>query len=115
MKLRNAFYAPFYEWTAYELMAETIVAPSEIASPEITDKTTHGFRVILYNDENHSFDEVILQLQKATGCNLEKAIDIMLEAHTKGRAICYKGGRDDCQKVCRVLREIRLQCEVDCD
>lgn len=100
------------------LAAET-AAPAEIGAPEQTneaeDLTSHGFRVILYNDDHHSIDEVILQLQKATGCNLEKAIDITLEAHTQGRAVCYKGGRSDCQKVCRVLREIRLQCEVDCD
>jgi ATP-dependent Clp protease adapter protein ClpS len=97
------------------MASETVVAPSEIGAEETTEQLSDGFRVILYNDEHHSMDEVILQLQKATGCNMEKAIDIMLEAHTKGRAVCYKGGRDDCQKVCRVLREIRLQCEVDCD
>lgn len=96
-------------------VAETIVAPAEIGAKETTDQTSDGYRVILYNDEYHSMDEVIFQLQKATGCTVEKAIDIMLEAHTKGRAVCHKGGRDDCQKVCRVLREIRLQCEVDCD
>lgn len=101
--------------TVPPLLAETIVAPTEISSTEATDQISDGFRVILYNDEYHSMDEVILQLQKATGCNLEQAIDIMFEAHTKGRAVCFKGGRDDCQKVCRVLREIRLQCEVDCD
>ena len=95
--------------------SEIVVAPQEMGVEETTDQTGDGFRVILYNDEYHSMDEVILQLQKATGCDMEKAIDIMLEAHTKGRAVCYQGGRDDCQKVCRVLREIRLQCEVDCD
>ncbi len=110
MKLITAIHAPFSVLTD-----ETIVAPSEINVGETTDRTSDGFRVLLYNDEHHSMDEVILQLQKATGCNLEKAIDIMIEAHTKGRAVCYKGGRDDCQKVCRILREIRLQCEVDCD
>jgi ATP-dependent Clp protease adapter protein ClpS len=97
------------------LFAETVVAPSEIGSEETTDQTGEGFRVILYNDDFHSVDEVVLQLQKATGCDELQATLIMLEAHTKGRAICYKGRRDDCQKVCRILREIKLQCEVDCD
>ena len=110
MKPITAIHAPFAA-----LSAETVVAPSEIGAPEITDQTSDGFRVILYNDEHHSMDEVIFQLQKATGCTMEQAIDIMIEAHTKGRAVCYKGGRADCQKVCRILREIRLQCEVDCD
>lgn len=79
------------------------------------DESAGGFRVILYNDEIHSVDEVVLQIQKATGCDLEKAIEIMLEAHTRGRAICFRGGREECHRVARVLREIRLQVEVDCD
>ncbi len=74
-----------------------------------------GFRVILYNDEHHGMDEVIEQIIKATGCEVDEAIRIMLEAHQKGRAVCFKGSRQKCQKVARVLREIRLQCEVDCD
>ncbi|MBV9867800.1 MAG: ATP-dependent Clp protease adaptor ClpS [Abitibacteriaceae bacterium] len=85
----------------------------EFAAPEETNLS--GYRVILYNDDWHSMDEVIFQLQKATGCNIEKAMSIMLEAHTKGRAPCYHGSREDCQRVARVLREIRLQVEVDCD
>lgn len=78
-------------------------------------KNSGGFRVVLYNDDDHSFDEVVLQIQKATGCDLEKAIDIMWEAHSKGRAICFHGERKECHRVARVLREIRLQAEVDCD
>lgn len=97
------------------LAEETIVAPSEIAAEETTDEIGEGYRVILYNDEFHSYDEVVLQIQKATGCRLEIAIDVMLEAHHKGRAVCHRGAREECQRVCRVLREIRLQCEVDCD
>lgn len=114
MKLISPSHASLFP-LSNETINETTVAPAETIVGETTGQTSDGFRVILYNDDAHSFDEVILQLQKATGCTLEKAIDIMLEAHTKGRAVCYKGGRDDCQKVCRVLREIRLQCEVDCD
>ena len=89
-----------------------------ILEQERTEDSGTGFgayRVILYNDEWHGQDEVILQLQKATGCDLETAIVIMLEAHVKGRARCYQGSRDECHRVARVLREIQLQVEVDCD
>lgn len=78
-----------------------------------TDEPT--YRVILYNDDHHSVDEVVLQIQKATGYDLYKATSIMLEAHTKGRAVCFRGERGQCQKVARILRQIRLQVEVDCD
>jgi len=88
-----------------------------VLEPELgePDDGSGGYRVILYNDEIHGQDEVIEQVIKATGCDVEKAVHIMLEAHDKGRAICFKGGRGKCHEVARVLREIRLQCEVDCD
>ncbi|MCA1595346.1 MAG: ATP-dependent Clp protease adaptor ClpS [Chloroflexi bacterium] len=69
--------------------------------------------VILYNDNYHPIDEVVLQLQKATGCSLERAITVTLTAHTQGRAIAYEGSLDDCERVVVVLREIRLQVETD--
>lgn len=85
--------------------------------PEPADPTTSGdgFRVILYNDDHTPVDAVVKQVMKATACSIERAAQITLEAHHKGRAVCYKGGREKCHQVARVLREIRLQCEVDSD
>lgn len=74
-----------------------------------------GYRVILYNDETHGIEEVVEQVVKATACEIEQAVHITLEAHQKGRAVCFKGERGKCHEVARILREIRLQCEVDCD
>lgn len=76
-------------------------------------KTLRPWKVVLYNDDVHSMDEVVFQLQKATGCTLEKAFHVMHEAHASGRAVCYNGTREDCDKVSGVLRQIRLQVEVD--
>ncbi len=96
---------------------ETIEAPQpETIEASASQDTGHGdYRVVLYNDDFHGMDEVALQLQKATGCDLETAISIMLEAHMQGRAVCYRGAREECHRVARILREIRLQVEVDCD
>jgi ATP-dependent Clp protease adaptor protein ClpS len=69
--------------------------------------------VILYNCDCHTFDEVILQLQKATGCPIDKAVAIAVEAHTRGRAIALSGERSECERVAAVLRAIRLQVETD--
>jgi ATP-dependent Clp protease adaptor protein ClpS len=92
-------------------MMETIVRP------EIEDATdTHlggPWVVILYNDDYHSFDQVILQLQKATGCDLNTAVAITAEAHNSGRAIAYTGTQEECERVAGVLRQIRLQVETD--
>ncbi len=95
--------------------------PTKIDEIIETDETTdigdddvgRLWRVILYNDDWHSFDEVILQVQKATGCSLERAVAITYEAHTKGRAVAYEGSKAKCQRVVATLREIRLQVEID--
>jgi ATP-dependent Clp protease adapter protein ClpS len=77
--------------------------------------TGEGYRVVLYDDDYHDMPEVAAQIHKATQYPPMQCWEIMLEAHHKGRAICYKGSREKCHRVTRVLREIRLQCEVDCD
>ena len=84
----------------------------EIDNPE---NTGSNYRVILYNDEWHGIDEVIEQIIKATGCTSDQAIEITIEAHNKGRAVCFKNSRARCHQAAAILREIRLQCEVDCD
>ncbi|MBM3463988.1 MAG: ATP-dependent Clp protease adaptor ClpS [Armatimonadetes bacterium] len=94
--------------------------PATITHPTITHpdvdqekKLQHPWKVILYNDDVHSMDEVVFQIQKATGASLEKATMIMEEAHRCGRAVAYSGSKENCQKVAAVLRQIRLQVEVD--
>ena len=94
---------------------ETVENVDAVNVDEPTSEAARAYRVILYNDDWHSQDEVVLQLQKATGCDLDSAIRIMIQAHRTGRAICYRGTRDDCQRVAGILRQIRLQVEVDCD
>lgn len=81
----------------------------ELGPPE-TDKP---FVVILYNCDCHTFEEVEVQLQKATGCSLEKAEAFAMEVHTAGRSIVFGGSAEECERVANVLREIRLQVETD--
>src|SRR2546422_4866192 len=94
---------------------EPLVLPDIEIEPRSTDGTdTSGpYVVILYNCDCHSFEEVILQLQKAAGYSVEKAFQIAMEAHTHGRAIAYTGTAPDCERVAGVLRAIRLQVETD--
>lgn len=71
------------------------------------------WQVVLFNDEVHSFDEVILQLQKATGYSLEKATELTLRVHHNGKAVVYIGSKDECEKVAGVLGQIRLSTQVE--
>lgn len=85
--------------------------------PELdnSDRDQGAYRVILYNDNHHDVEEVIAQVMKACECDEERATEITAQAHFTGRAVCYKGGKSKCHKVAKILREIRLQCEVDSD
>ena len=79
------------------------------------DNDQGRFRVIIYNDEYHDQQEVVEQLIKATDCSMQKALRIMLEAHHKGRAVCFRGSKSKAERAVKILREIRLQCEIDGD
>lgn len=70
------------------------------------------WRVVIYNDEVHTFEEVIFQIQKATGTSLEAAFEITMNVHTKGSAICYEGTLERCERVAAVLREISLKVDI---
>jgi len=78
------------------------------------EKVTTGIenRVILYNDDWHTFEEVIVQLIKATKCNFDQARSYAFEVHVKGKAIVYNGSIKDCLKVSSVLEEIALNTQI---
>ena len=69
-------------------------------------------RVILYNDDWHSFDEVILQIMKAIQCSFDQARNKAFEAHVKGNTVIYNGKFNDCLKVSSVLEEIALRTQI---
>ena len=69
-------------------------------------------KVILYNDDWHSFEEVINQLIKATNCRFEVARDLAFEVHVKGKALVFSGDMRDCLRVSSVLEEIALNTEI---
>jgi ATP-dependent Clp protease adapter protein ClpS len=71
------------------------------------------WRVILYNDDIHSFDEVINQIIKATGCTTQQAEAYAWAAHTYGKAAVFEGTFEECFRVQGVLREIQLVTEIE--
>ncbi|MBL7996247.1 ATP-dependent Clp protease adaptor ClpS [bacterium] len=70
-------------------------------------------KVILFNDNIHSFDEVIAQLIKAIGCTSARAEAIAWEVHSTGKAVCYEGDLGECLKVSAVLEEIGLHTQIE--
>lgn len=70
------------------------------------------WRLILYDDKVHTFDEVINQLIKALGCSMAKAEEITYKVHFDGKAIVFEGTFEECLKINSVLQEIQLVTEI---
>jgi len=70
-------------------------------------------KAVLFNDEVHTFDEVIHQIMKATGCDRTTAEAKTLEVHHTGKSIVYIGDLVKCLQVTSVLEEIELMTQVE--
>jgi len=69
--------------------------------------------VILFNDEEHTFDEVINQIIKATSCDTAKAESLTWEVHNSGKAAVFEGVMNECLQVSHVLEEIALHTQIE--
>lgn len=89
--------------------------PQEIETPDIDviDGVTYSAKVILFNDEWHTFDEVINQLIKAINCSKSRAEELTWEVHNKGKSCVYEGDLSDCLRVSSVLEEIALHTHIE--
>lgn len=98
------------------IQLQNLESPSELVEldTEVITEQTLAARVILYNDEEHTFDEVIRQIVKATQCSRPRAEALTLEVHFRGRAMVFEGSMNDCLRVSAILEEISLHTQVEC-
>ncbi len=102
----------------YSSEEEGSPANPAVAEPVVDEKVDSGTstrylaRVIMYNDDFHSFDEVIEQLIKALNCSTQRAVYLTMKAHSEGKAEVFKGTYARCIKVSSILEEIALRTEI---
>ena len=95
------------------------VAEPGVAEPEVEavaaeeTRVQEPWRVILYDDDIHTFEDVIIQLMKATGCTAEQGYRHAFTVHTQGKDCVYQGEFFECFRVQGVLREIQLVTEIE--
>jgi ATP-dependent Clp protease adaptor protein ClpS len=87
--------------------------PLEIEQHDEALETHEPAKVILFNDEVHTFDEVIAQIIKAVRCSREKAEALTWEVHNTGRSVVYTGEMMRCVEVSGVLEEILLMTQIE--
>lgn len=66
-------------------------------------------KLLLFNDDWHSFDEVIFQLVKALRCNTRYAHMLTTKVHFNGKATIFKGEIEQCLTIAMILEEIDLR------
>lgn len=93
-------------------MAILIEKPeTTVALPDL--EVLEHARVLLYNDDWHTFDEVIDQLIIAIHCTEKTAENMAWTVHTKGVCQVFEGNLEKCFEVSAVLEEIELKTEVN--
>ncbi|MER3524705.1 MAG: Clp protease ClpS [Ignavibacteria bacterium] len=70
-------------------------------------------KVILFNDDVHTFDEVITQLIKALKCTSQHAESLAWEVHNNGKGVVYTGELTRCMEVSAILEEIQLMTQIE--
>ncbi|MEX0719761.1 MAG: ATP-dependent Clp protease adaptor ClpS [Balneolaceae bacterium] len=93
-------------------MADVKVEEATKTEEEVEDSVSTPWRLILYDDNIHTFDEVIEQLMKATGCSLSKAEETTWKVHHEGKALVHEGEFEECLRIDGILKEIELVTEI---
>jgi ATP-dependent Clp protease adaptor protein ClpS len=73
---------------------ETVVTTKAKSDAKTRTRRVPPYNVILENDDDHSMEFVVEVLVKALGCNLERAFQLMHQAHTSGRAVVWTGTKE---------------------
>lgn len=81
---------------------------TKILEKEINESIVADIKKLILFNSTHLWDEVILQIQKATGFDIIHCEQIATIAHTKGKAVVKSGDIIDLGKINVILREIKL-------
>ena len=84
----------------------------ELLNDETDTIVAIPIKVYLFNDNFHTFDEVIGQVCKAISCSEEQAEKVAWEVHTRGKSLVFDGDISECLRVSSVLEEIGLHTQV---
>lgn len=96
-----------------EIVGATAARPAAEEREETDLLTKEPAKVILFNDEIHTFDDVIGQLIKALGCDTSRAEALAWEVHSRGKAVVFDGVMNECLRVSAVLEEIALHTQIE--
>jgi ATP-dependent Clp protease adaptor protein ClpS len=77
----------------------TTLEPTEVREPDLDDVVVEDrpWIVIVWNDPVNLMSYVTYVLQKLFGYSLDKATELMLDVHHKGKAVVASGTREQAE------------------
>ena len=77
----------------------TTLEPTQVKEPDVDERVAEDFPwvVIVWNDPVNLMSYVTLVLQKLFGYSHEKATELMLDVHNKGKAVVANGTREQAE------------------
>ncbi len=77
----------------------TTLQPTRVEEPDQAESTAtdNPWIVLVWNDPVNLMSYVTYVLQKLFGYSLEKATELMLDVHHKGRAVVANGNREQAE------------------
>ncbi|MES2706831.1 MAG: ATP-dependent Clp protease adapter ClpS [Verrucomicrobiota bacterium] len=91
-------------------LPDTEVLP-EILADEDTD-LDQPWHVIIFNDPVNLMSYVTMVIRRIFGYGKDKAEQMMLDVHQKGKCIVWTGGRERAELYVRQLQEHQLLCSM---
>jgi ATP-dependent Clp protease adaptor protein ClpS len=91
-----------------------VAAEREKKAEESTGTGPGGdpWKVVLFNCDCHTFDQVENVVMKATRCTLSRARQISNEVNSRGSAVVYDGPLERCEAVADAIGSIGLKVKV---
>jgi ATP-dependent Clp protease adaptor protein ClpS len=77
----------------------TTLEPTQVQEPDLDERVApdHPWIVIVWNDPVNLMSYVTFVLQKLFGYSTEKATELMLDVHHKGKAVVANGSREQAE------------------
>lgn len=93
-------------------MTDTAITRKPREDTATRERLEDMYQVVLFNDDHNPMEYVIDCLQRVFGHPEDLAIKIMIEAHTRGKAIAGVESETPARQHCRQLVEMGLNAEV---
>ena len=94
-------------------MVKAVEAPVRKSKTESKEKIAEPWQVVVLDDPVNLMEYVSRVLMRIFGYPREKAESLMMDVHTKGKAIVWSGGREKAEMYVHQLHSAQLHASLE--